>query len=115
MAAASSLSRHAPYRRRPPPPRPPAPARPPTPPVSVASPPAAVDDDGGLLALPIAAPDSASGASDEAPAPRCSLLPFDLNLPASSPKEPAPHQKGGQSKRSGGVGGQARWTRGGGG
>ncbi|EAY84558.1 hypothetical protein OsI_05929 [Oryza sativa Indica Group] len=53
--------------------------------------------------------DSTSGADDEAPVSRCSLLPFDLNLPASSPKEPPPHQKGGQSKRSGGVGGRAQW------
>ncbi|XP_052141839.1 ethylene-responsive transcription factor 3-like [Oryza glaberrima] len=33
--------------------------------------------------------DGASGAGDEAAAPRCSPLPFDLNLPASSPSAAA--------------------------
>jgi hypothetical protein len=54
-----------------------------------------MDDDGGLLALPVAPPvgssssvlceDGVSGAADEAAAPRCSPLLLDLNLPASSP------------------------------
>uniref|UniRef100_A0A0E0G2C1 Uncharacterized protein n=1 Tax=Oryza nivara TaxID=4536 RepID=A0A0E0G2C1_ORYNI len=72
---------------------------PPMPPASVASPPAPMDDDGGLLALPVALPigsssfvlreDGVSRAADEAAAPRCLPLLFDLNLPASSPSAAA--------------------------
>ncbi|BAS71708.1 Os01g0299900 [Oryza sativa Japonica Group] len=59
----------------------------PTPPASVASPPAAMDDDSGLLALPVALPvgSSSSVLCDEAAAPRCSPLLLNLNLPALSP------------------------------
>jgi hypothetical protein len=46
-----------------------------------------MDDDSGLLALPVALPvgSSSSVLCDEAAAPRCSPLLLDLNLPASSP------------------------------
>jgi hypothetical protein len=72
---------------------------PPMPPVSVASPPAPMDEDGGLLALPVALPinssssvlceDGVLGAADDAAFPRCLPLLFNLNLPASSPSAAA--------------------------
>ncbi|BAD86915.1 hypothetical protein [Oryza sativa Japonica Group] len=47
----------------------------------------AMDDDSGLLALPVALPvgSSSSVLCDEAAAPRCSPLLLNLNLPALSP------------------------------
>uniref|UniRef100_I1PUG8 Uncharacterized protein n=1 Tax=Oryza glaberrima TaxID=4538 RepID=I1PUG8_ORYGL len=115
MAAAASLSRRAPYRCRPPPPRPPAPAlplrRPPSPLHPLACPlpwmtTAASSLSQSQLLFLRALRGQCLGRRRRGPRPAL--------LAAAVRSEPAGLvPEGGQSKRSGGVGGRAQWRSGG--